>query len=748
MKAKLSLQYLIPAVAVMVLLCTQLLPFMPLFADIVHTKDGRHLEGEIVEETEDYVKLKMKFGTITIERDNIKEIEKGASKEEDFKKRFAEIDKSDVRALFKLADWCREQNLAKHREEVLNAILKVDPANARAGKALGYKLGMDGHWHKQDKPPVEKKSTPKKTTIPKPDKREPALPPEELTRDEKAEQERAEAAMEQYKSIPDGELKAFLQTLKKQHRWREVVVVVKEFYRRSPGMKNPSFGYTLANAYIHIGELELALATGRENLPYVKLDQRFARWAPMIKILMGCCHSKMGNLREAIKLGEQAVAEDPSAHLHFYNLGVFYLLGRNYKRAQECAEKGREISGDRSQFNRLLLAASLALRGKRVQAAALIDLTVRKTPAERLPVSSMDIARAYAACGDVENAAKYMEKYFAEFLKYQKKRNELKREVLTDPAFALVLRSRKFASVIAIDESADDRKWEFGVVKEAQRKSSDEVRKIRTGRTKKKGRGQLPPVLAPKDWVVIRTKNYDLLSNSLPERLEELAYRLEAVMHKYRELFDAKDLKMERQTVKMFKNREEFVAYVRKKKIDLENAQAYYSPRDKELVCYDRFSEGLGHKIFRVIYHEANHQFMFAYLKGPHPIWFAEGLACYFETAEYKWGKVVKVGAMNFERSNTVLNALRGGGYVPLKELLTMDRKDFYRGNVLLNYAEAWHFIHFLLNKSTATKKVFAEYLVTLRDTRDSGKAYDASFGKVGLDRLETEFKNYVLKGK
>jgi tetratricopeptide (TPR) repeat protein len=607
---------------------------------------------------------------------------------------------------------------------------------------------MDGNWHKPDKLPVEKKSVTKKTTIPKPDKREPALPPEELTRDEKTEQERAEAAMEQYKTTPNGELKAFLQTLKKEHRWREVVVVVKEFYRRSPGMKNPSFGYTLANAYIHIGEMELALATGRENLPYVKLDERFARWAPMIKILMGCCHSKMGNLKEAVRLGEQAVAEDPSAHLHFYNLGTFYLLSRNYKRAQECAEKGREISGDRSQFNRLLLAASLALQRKRVQAVQLIDLTVRKTPPERLPVSSMDIARAYAACNDVENAAKYMEKYFAEFLKYQKKRNELKRAVLTDPAFALVLKNRKFASVIAIDESADDRKWEFGVVKEAQRKSSNEVKKIRTGRTKKKGRGQLPPVLAPKDWIVIRTKNYDLLSNSLPERLEELAFRLEAIMYKYRELFDAKDLKIERQTVKMFKNREEFGTYANKKKIDLENAEAYYSSRDKELVCYDRFSEGLGHKIFRIIYHEANHQFMFAYLKGPQPIWFAEGLACYFETAEYKWGKIVKVGDMNFERSNNVLNALRKGSFIPLKKLLTMDRDDFYRVNVLLNYAESWHFVHFLLNKNAATKKVFTNYLVTLRDTLDSKKAYEASFGKIALDQLENEFKNYVLKGK
>jgi hypothetical protein len=46
------------------------------FADLVHLKDGRKLEGEIVSETKDTIRLKMALGEMSIKREEIKEIEK------------------------------------------------------------------------------------------------------------------------------------------------------------------------------------------------------------------------------------------------------------------------------------------------------------------------------------------------------------------------------------------------------------------------------------------------------------------------------------------------------------------------------------------------------------------------------------------------------------------------------------------------------------------------------------------------
>lgn len=714
-----------------------------LYADVIHTRDGRHLEGEIIEETTEYVKLKMKFGTVTVDRQHIRSIERGGSKEEDFKKRYEKVDRNDTEELFKLAEWCSENGVEKGREQALNRILEIDPGNVRAMKALGYWRDEDGFWHK----PGERPTPPEKEPVKEP----PSTPeprPQEYTEEEKAEQARADAALQKYKHMSDAELYELVKVLKGEHRWREVIVVVTEVMTREAHRNNPSFGYTLGRAYAHIGEMELALQICRESLPNVKIDPVFAKVEPAIKILMGTCHHKMGNLKEAIRLGEEAVAQDPSENLHYYNLGKFYLFDRQFAKMQECAQKGRDVSGDRSQFNRLLLAASLALQGKKEEARSLIELTLKRTPASYLAVSMMEFARAYAACADIDKASECMECYFSEYLKYQKKRNELKREIPTDPGFEPVLKAEKFAGLVAIDESADDSKWEFGVVKGGQEKSSDEVKKIQTKRNKKKGRGQLPPVLAPKDWIVIRTRNFDLLSNSLPERLEELAYRLEAMQAKYRQLFAAKDLELPRSTVKMFKNNAEFKAYMREKNLNLEHATAYFSSGDNELVCYDLFSVGMGHRQWGIIYHEACHQFMFAYLGGPHPMWLAEGLACYFETSEYRSGAVVKVGAMNYDRSAKSLQAVRNGTFIPLATFLDMNRSQFYSGDTLLNYAEAWHFIHFLLNRNKSTKKLFVEYLTTLRDTRDPAKARKESFDKVGLDKVERDFKDYILRGR
>jgi len=51
-------------------------------------------------------------------------------------------------AQWELADWCRVQNLAHHREVHLKRIIELDPDHARARAALGYTRGPDG-WMTQ-----------------------------------------------------------------------------------------------------------------------------------------------------------------------------------------------------------------------------------------------------------------------------------------------------------------------------------------------------------------------------------------------------------------------------------------------------------------------------------------------------------------------------------------------------------------------------------------------------------------------
>lgn len=53
-----------------------LIAAVALWADVIHMKDGRNLQGEILSETDTEVKLKGKFGTLTLDRAQIKSIER------------------------------------------------------------------------------------------------------------------------------------------------------------------------------------------------------------------------------------------------------------------------------------------------------------------------------------------------------------------------------------------------------------------------------------------------------------------------------------------------------------------------------------------------------------------------------------------------------------------------------------------------------------------------------------------------
>jgi hypothetical protein len=63
-------------VRMLVVICVLLVNISLAFADIVHLKDGRTLEGEIISETKDTIRLKMALGEIELKREEIVSIEK------------------------------------------------------------------------------------------------------------------------------------------------------------------------------------------------------------------------------------------------------------------------------------------------------------------------------------------------------------------------------------------------------------------------------------------------------------------------------------------------------------------------------------------------------------------------------------------------------------------------------------------------------------------------------------------------
>lgn len=99
--------------------------------DVVHFKDGRKIEGKVEEETEEFVKIKSRFGSVKVPRGDIQKIDRGKGAASEFPERFKKAQgKADELTL--LMAWCKEKNLPVHKEFVCNLILALDPLNDRA----------------------------------------------------------------------------------------------------------------------------------------------------------------------------------------------------------------------------------------------------------------------------------------------------------------------------------------------------------------------------------------------------------------------------------------------------------------------------------------------------------------------------------------------------------------------------------------------------------------------------------------
>jgi hypothetical protein len=108
-------------------------------SDVIFFKDKRKIEGQIIEQTGEYIKVKGRFGGVKYPMDEIEKIEKGKGVALDFPAKFAEAMKPDAAAgklekLNPLLAWCAEKNLSLQKEYVAFVILTQDAAHEGARK--------------------------------------------------------------------------------------------------------------------------------------------------------------------------------------------------------------------------------------------------------------------------------------------------------------------------------------------------------------------------------------------------------------------------------------------------------------------------------------------------------------------------------------------------------------------------------------------------------------------------------------
>jgi hypothetical protein len=115
----------------------------PVRSDVVLTKDGRTLEGKIVEEGADALVIETPFGRVPLSRGEVRSIERGPSPWEVYEARRANA--AGAQDHFDLAQWCAEKGLTKERRSSLEEAVRLDPDHAQARAALGF-VSFEGRW--------------------------------------------------------------------------------------------------------------------------------------------------------------------------------------------------------------------------------------------------------------------------------------------------------------------------------------------------------------------------------------------------------------------------------------------------------------------------------------------------------------------------------------------------------------------------------------------------------------------------
>jgi tetratricopeptide (TPR) repeat protein len=113
-------------------------------ADIIYLNTGGIIKGEILEEDDDEIVVKTKFGEIPINRDDIDFIESGTD-EEILQQRLKKLKKDDSDALVELGGWAQTVGLKKEAQELFKKAIEIEPNHYFARTELGHRK-LKGKW--------------------------------------------------------------------------------------------------------------------------------------------------------------------------------------------------------------------------------------------------------------------------------------------------------------------------------------------------------------------------------------------------------------------------------------------------------------------------------------------------------------------------------------------------------------------------------------------------------------------------
>jgi hypothetical protein len=114
-------------------------------ADLVYLKDGRQVEGTILEQDRRTVVVQTRFGKVTLKRSQIDRIEVKKTPSQELAERESKLAADHADGWFALALFAAENKLKKDEKRLLQRVLQIDAQHAGANQALG-RVQYRGRW--------------------------------------------------------------------------------------------------------------------------------------------------------------------------------------------------------------------------------------------------------------------------------------------------------------------------------------------------------------------------------------------------------------------------------------------------------------------------------------------------------------------------------------------------------------------------------------------------------------------------
>lgn len=256
-------------------------------------------------------------------------------------------------------------------------------------------------------------------------------------------------------------------------------------------------------------------------------------------------------------------------------------------------------------------------------------------------------------------------------------------------------------------------------------------------------------VQAKDDWIKIRSKNFQLVSNASDKDVRAVAIRLEQFREVFRQLFEQRNFNSPMPVnVIVFKDEISFRDFkpVNGDGIREDWVKGYFqNGADADYIVLSTESDKSDKSdTYNTIFHEYIHFLVNNQLgQTTVPPWFNEGLAEYYATLQIEDDRKVSLGGLNTKK----LLLLQQRKLIPFDTFFNMDNYTLHRqgrDGAGLFYSQAWILMHYLMQGNGGARR---EQVNKFTDLILNGKTAKAAFNEAfqtDYETMQIELEKYI----